>query len=101
MRSPVHRKLPTRAILIAAGLILPQLAAPTEGVSQTYLGTPATPGTRTPEQSPATEVQAPPTPAPRAATPSTAGTAESTGPTTPSSGISFGAAPPPITSPGR
>jgi len=90
----MHRLLPAGCALALAGLILAQGTPPA-----TNLGTPQTPGTRTPEQNPATVVTIPQPPP--AATPSAPSPAIPVSPGTPAPGISFGAAPPPLISPNR
>ena len=96
----MHRNLSATAALAIAALGLAQIAAPSPSLAQTYLGTgtPAIPGTRTPEQSPATSVQVPAFSAPPA---SPSGPAVSGSTTAPEPGLSFGAAPAPIVSPNR
>jgi len=84
------------AIIAVAGLLLTQFSVP-----GTYnLGVPRTPGTRAPENNPGTAIVSPSNPAPTTPTaPVPAGTAapaENSGPA-----YSFGAAPPPILSPGK
>jgi hypothetical protein len=85
------------AALVLAGLILAQIGAP----SSNSTGIPATPGTRVPEDSPATRL-----PPPQSYGPSSLSTPSlGTTPTVPNGNTgpaySFGAAPPPIVSPGK
>jgi hypothetical protein len=98
----MHRRLSIGAVLAIAGVLLAQLAAPSPSAAQTYsgTGTPAIPGTRTPEQSPAT---AAPAPVPTANPPAPAGSSPAIGSGTsaPAPGLSFGAAPAPLVSPNR
>jgi hypothetical protein len=91
-----------RASAIAAALALVLLAQ--AGGGPTYnLGTPQVPGTRIPESNPGTAVATPQSPPPGAGASSGATNPASGGPSGESSGpgYSFGAAPPPVTSPGR
>ena len=89
------------AVLTVAGVILAQLLTP----GATNLGIPAVPGTRVPESNPATAVAPPiytpsipdtPSSGASAPAPATGGPVAPSGPA-----YSFGAAPPPVTSPGR
>ena len=85
------------AALVLAGLMLAQLSAP--GGNST--GIPATPGTRVPEDSPATRL-----PPPQSYGPSSLSTPSlGTTPTVPNGNTgpaySFGAAPPPVVSPSK
>jgi hypothetical protein len=98
----MQRIVSVATALAIAGLALGQIGFAAPSAAQSYLGTPATPGTRTPEQSPATSVSIPQISAPSATSP--AGPPASAVPgngAASSPGLSFGAAPAPITSPGR
>ena len=84
------------AMIAVAGLLLTQFSVP-----GTYnLGVPRTPGTRAPENNPGTAIVSPSNPAPTApAEPAPVGNAApalNNGPA-----YSFGAAPPPLVSPGK
>jgi len=84
------------ASLAMAGLVLAQIGAPSSN-----LGIPQVPGTRTPESNPATAMPSPQISGSSTQTaPSTAGATTAPG-TASGPGYSFGAAPPPIASPGR
>jgi hypothetical protein len=86
-------KIPSATALVLAGLLMAQTTGTTYN-----LGTPTIPGTRTPEQSPATTIWVPPAGPPATAAPIASG--EAAGPPL-SPGLSFGAAPPPVVSPNR
>jgi hypothetical protein len=101
----LHRKPVASAAIAAAGLITALIAVP--AVAQNTIGPPSTPGTRTPEQSPINQTPVAPTlptpstiAAPSAAVgpPATATTGDGSAS---SPGLSFGAAPAPVVSPGR
>jgi hypothetical protein len=86
------------AALAAAGLLLAQTGTPSYN-----LGVPAVPGTRVPENNPATAMPSPQSsetgataPTPGASAVPTQSPGAASGP-----GYAFGAAPPPITSPSR
>jgi hypothetical protein len=95
---------PARSLAIAVGLagqVFAQMNTPTGSYN---LGTPAVPGTRTPESNPATAVPSSPSPGAGglATTPPTSTGVGITSPyATQGPGTSFGAAPPPIVSPSR
>ncbi|HTZ38228.1 MAG TPA: hypothetical protein VMB84_19545 [Stellaceae bacterium] len=79
-----------------AGLLMAQL-----GSGSYSPGVPAIPGTRTPESSPATAVPSAPSAAPSVTAPGAASTAGSPLGTNSGPAYSFGAAPPPVVSPGH
>lgn len=90
------------AVLAVAGMVLAQLLTP----GAPNLGIPAVPGTRVPESNPATAVTPPPSYTPGSSGAAPSGSAapppapsEPAAPSGPA--YSFGAAPPPMTSPGR
>ena len=82
------------AMIVVAGLLLTQFSVP----GSYNLGVPRTQGTNAPENNPATAIM--PAPAPSGSTASapaaSAGPAANSGPA-----YSFGAAPPPVVSPGK
>ena len=96
----VHHKL--AVFTLFAGLSLAQLTPP--GTSN--LGVPSVPGTRVPENSPATAVTPPATLPLRGAAAATSPSSDGAGAVSAPSGnsgpaYSFGAAPPPVVAPGR